>query len=82
MILGTASFIGRDASYESETLEVLGIYLNLWKLPARFLCSILNLCIDIFHRFSILEHVLFSHGSSWLSAVGSPAVISPALSGR
>lgn len=35
MILGTASFIGRDASYESETLEVLGIYLNLWKLPSK-----------------------------------------------
>lgn len=71
--------MGRDASYHSETLEVLGICLNLWKLLARFLCTIPNLCIDIFHRFSTLEHVLFSHGSSWLSAVGSPAVISPAV---
>lgn len=34
MILDAASSVGRDSSCESETLEFLGIYVNLWKLPA------------------------------------------------
>lgn len=45
----------------------------------QFLCTILSLCINIFHTFSMLEHVLFPNDSSRLSAVGNPAVISPDL---